>query len=86
MDFTMLRQICRHGRLVGFIQDYINTDGPFSTALKVLFPDAVITPTELPIITPNNEALQNSKGKRLSPNLYQSILTHVNTLWPNTPF
>ena len=64
----------------------INTDGPFSTALKVLFLEAVIAPTELPIITPNNEALQNSKGKRLSPDLYQSILTHVNMLWPNAPF
>jgi hypothetical protein len=48
--------------------------------------EAVIAPTELPIITPNNEALQNSKGKRLSPDLYQSILTHVNMLWPNAPF
>ena len=49
MDFTMLRQICRRGRLVGFINDYINTDGPLGTALKVLFPDSAIALIEPPM-------------------------------------
>jgi hypothetical protein len=55
--------------------------------LKILFPDTILATMESPIITPHNEAQHhNSKGKKLSPKLYDSILTHVNMLWPNKSF
>jgi len=82
----MLRQICRCGRLSGFIQGYINTDSHFGAVLKILFPDTILTTMESPIITPQHEAQHNSKGKKLSSKLYDSILTHVNMVWPNTFF
>jgi hypothetical protein len=84
MDFTMLRQICRRGRLTGFIQDYVNTDGPFGAALKILFPGAIVASTEK--AATNHEAEHNSRGVALSAELYGTVLKHVNTLWPNSPF
>jgi hypothetical protein len=62
------------------------TDSHFSAVLKVLFPDTILATMESPIITPHHEAQHNSKGKKLSPKLYDSILTHVNMIWPNTSF
>jgi hypothetical protein len=85
MNFTMLRQICQRGHLTGFTQDYVNTDGPFGAALKILFPGAIV-PTKKPTIAPNHEVEHNSRGVALSAELYRTVLKHVNTLWPNSRF
>ena len=82
----MLRQICRHGRLSGFIQQYMNTDSIFSIVLKTLSLDSVLASTESQDFTSNEESPHNSKGEKISPELYNSILAHINVLWPNTSF
>ena len=47
---------------------------------------SVIAPKESPNFTSNEESQHNSKGQKLSPELYNSILAHINALWPNTSF
>jgi hypothetical protein len=64
----------------------MDTESVFSAVLKVLFLGSVIAPKESPIFTPNDESQHNSKGQKLSPELYNLIFIHINALWPNTPF
>ena len=79
MDFTMLRQICRRGRLSGIAQDYIHSNTLFGEALKILFPDKVADPVA-PIQYDNMEMAQhNSKGVTLAPEIYDKILKLVNS-------
>jgi len=78
MDFTMLRQICRRGRLSGITQDHIHSNTLFGDALKILFPDAISDPT--PSQYGDTEmAWHNSKGVRLAPEIYDEILKLVNS-------
>ena len=82
MDFTMLRQICRRGRLAGFVRDYINLDSVFGEALRILFPEAIADPVEPSAPTHHSDleaAQYNSKGVLLSPEIYNVILELVNS-------
>jgi hypothetical protein len=88
MDFTMLCQICRCGRLAGIAKDYIHSNTLFREALKILFPesDAVANSVEplAPVRYGNMEtARHNSKGVMLAPNIYDEILTLVNLESPH---
>jgi hypothetical protein len=86
MDFTMLRQICRNGRLSGITHDYIQSNTLFGEALKILFPDAVADPVA-PIQYGNTEmARHNSKGVTLAPEIYNEILKLVNSESPALVF
>jgi len=89
MDFTMLRQICRRGRLSGITQDYIHSDSPFGEALKILFPDAVADPVETSAATQYGDmemAQHNSEGISLAPEIYNKILEVVNSESPTSVF
>lgn len=79
MDFTMLRQICRRGRLSAITQDHIHSNNLFGEALKILFPDAVV-PDPAPIQYGDMEtARYNSKGVMLTPEIYNEILRLINS-------
>lgn len=82
----MLRQICRNGRLSGFVQDCISAQSPLSAALMVMFPNTVNPQPQMsPTLSPHLEAQHNSKGQQLSSTEYNLILAHMNTLRANCP-
>jgi hypothetical protein len=74
LDFTMLRQICRRGRLTALIQDMRN---PLSIALQVLG-QQTCTEEEPATISALAEAQHNSEGKKLPIEVYDLILAHIN--------
>jgi hypothetical protein len=78
MDFTMLRQMCRRGRLSGITQDYIHSNTLFGEALKILFPDAVGDPVAIQY-SDTEMAQHNSKGMMLAPEIYNEIFKLVNS-------
>jgi hypothetical protein len=83
MDLTMLRQICRRGRLTGFIQDCISNQSPFSAALMVMFPNVMTPQSEMSTVSSHSEAQHNSRGQKLPSVEYNLILDYIHALRPN---
>lgn len=87
MDFTMLRQICRRGRLAGLTNIHNNTDSLFNKASRLLFADPakVSGASNLDNQSDVQAAEFNSKGSTLPLDLYELILQHINAIdGPNT--
>jgi hypothetical protein len=84
LDFTMLRQICRRGRLTAFIQGCMTLENPLSKALQILFPETHVE-KELAQMPPLAEAHHNAQGINLPIHVYNLILEHMNTLSLSSP-
>lgn len=87
MDFTMLRQICRRGRLAGLANSYNENDSFLGKALQLLFPNytqaksaSLAADSSLDNQSDIAAAKFNSKGTTLPPHVYELILQHVNTV------
>ncbi|EJD36461.1 hypothetical protein AURDEDRAFT_130065 [Auricularia subglabra TFB-10046 SS5] len=74
MDLTMLRQICRRGRLEALIRDAVDKSSMLQKFCAVLFPDA-LPPA---VLSSAETAIISSQNQELSPEHYQLILDHVN--------
>ncbi|EJD34272.1 hypothetical protein AURDEDRAFT_131254 [Auricularia subglabra TFB-10046 SS5] len=74
MDLTMLRQICRRGRLEALIRDAVRKSTVLQKFCAVLFPDALPEA----VLSSAETATISSQNKELSPAHYQLILDYVN--------
>jgi hypothetical protein len=77
----MLRQICRHGRLMGFIHAYALSDNIMGKALQVLVPQSLLD-QEIAV----EPTISLTKIKILPPEVYEAILAYINAHSPFMPF
>jgi hypothetical protein len=88
MDFTMLRQICRRGRLTASIQSSIASGNPSSKTLRILVSQHTQTDVEAEPLTMSTvaETQYNGQGTNLPSQMYDLILRHINMLHPLSSF
>ncbi|KAJ7264334.1 hypothetical protein C8J57DRAFT_1070034 [Mycena rebaudengoi] len=82
MDLTMLRQMCRRGRLLAAISDSVQTmesKSPVVEAMKVLSPRAMVSPDSvISKLSPAQETAHNGSGVVLDESTYELILRYWN--------
>jgi hypothetical protein len=69
--------------LTGFIQGCLDVRGPLSHALGVMFPDTVASSLETVGMSPLLEAMHNSKGQKIPPEIYELLRLHMNSEHPD---
>lgn len=78
----MLRQICRRGRLMGFIHAYALSDNIMGKALQILVPKSLLDQE----IASENLTPSSTKIETLSLEIYEAILAYMNAHSPFMPF
>ncbi|KAJ7271760.1 hypothetical protein C8J57DRAFT_1179741 [Mycena rebaudengoi] len=84
LDLTMLRQMCRRGRLLATIKDSTqetDSDSPIVAAMRILSPQAPVTTdssSRIEQLSPADETAFNGSGALLDASIYDRILDYWN--------